>query len=271
MADAAFTSQAAMQAATDGGGDTATSQLLTLVAFAPPATQKVGTSQLIGQGATEGRGVAQTSQALMLVAFRTGAPDNLQSRAWTFTFDGHEFYAVTLGEQGTWVYDLTTGQWSQWQTQGLTSWNMENGTTWRGDVVAADRQNPIIWRLDPTTFIDDDFKAQLRTVTGGLSVRNRVFVDCFAFRIAATVGQPDVENAAAITEPIVTLRYSDDQGRTFQNAGNEVITAGNFQQYLQWLSLGQMQAPMRIFEITDTGAVASIYGADAEVSQEEDA
>ena len=261
--------QTGLQANFLGDGVPAVTQTGMLAAFGPPGALSVDVVQTGLQAAFEGSGVPAVSQAAMLVAYRTNAPDDLSSRAWTLTLDGHEFYAVTLGEEGTWVYDLSTSQWSQWGTEGLSSWNMERGITWRGDIIAADRFNPIIWRIDPESFIDDDFRPQIRRVSGGLSVRNRTFVGNYAFRLTASLGTPSVPNTAPATLPTVELSVSDDQGRNYVSAGSVTVQEGVFQQDLQWLSLGLIQPPMRVFRVTDTGAVARISGADAEVDQEE--
>lgn len=265
---AGVVTQTGVQAATAGQGVPAVTQFGALAAYAPPAAQAVQSSQFALQAATVGQGVPAVSQSAVLVAYRTGATEDLTTRAWTFTLDGHEFYAVTLGEQGTWVYDRSTQQWAQWQTDGYSSWNMEVGTTWRGMVIAGDRDNPVIWLLNPGSHIDNDFKPQTRKVTGGLSVRNRTFISVYAFRLTASLGVPDVPITAPATLPTVRLRYSDDQGKTYIDAGELTLEEGNNTQELAWLSLGQMQAPGRVFEITDVGAVVRINGADAEHDEE---
>lgn len=261
-------SQTVLQVATEGQGVSALSQAAMLVAYAPPGALAVRTTFSVLQVSTEGQGIPACSHAFLLVAYRTGNVENLKSRAWTFTLDGHTFYVVTLGEQGTYAYDQTTQQWAQWKTLGLTSWNMEIGTTWRGDIIAADQNNPIIWRLDPESFIDDDFKPQVRKVTGGLAMRQRAFIANYAFRVTASLGTPAVPATLPATVPVVTFRYSDDQGKTFTTPDPITLISGDFTQVLEWTSLGTMQAPQRIFEIEDTGAIARIDGADAEVGKE---
>ncbi len=219
-------------------------------------------------GATPDPADAVSSEVAMLVAYNTEAVENLENRVWEFSLDGHTFYVLTLGEQGTFVYDTSTEEWSQWKTQGITSWNMEIGTTWQDQVIAADRSNGIIWKLDPDSFIDDDFKAQIRSVTGGLAMRQRAFIPNYAFRLTASLGKPEVPNTVPATLPSVNLSFSDDQGNTFIDMGDVTIIEDDFEQELAWLSLGTMQAPQRVFKITDTGAVARIDGADAEVGEE---
>lgn len=266
--EAAATHQAVLSAATTGRGITAMMQAVMTAAFRPPATKYIRSSQDILSASTTGRGVPGTSQVVGLVAYRTGSVEDLNNRAWTYTLDGHIFYVLTLGEQGTYVYDMTTGQWTQWQTQGLSGWNMEIGTTWQGKIIAADQQNPIIWELTPKSFIDDDFKAQIRVATGALPVRQRTFTAVYAVTLTASVGKVTVPDTVPATIGEVTLSYSDDQGVSFVSAETIPIVIGNSKQQIQWLSLGTMQAPGRVFRITDTGAITRIGGADAELSEE---
>jgi hypothetical protein len=96
---------------------------------------------------------------------------------------------------------------------------MEIGTVWKGKIIAADQSNPVIWELDPTSFIDDDFKPQTRVVTGGLSMRNRAFIPNYAFRVTASLGLPEVPLTVPATEPTVLLETSDDQGNSYQSHG----------------------------------------------------
>lgn len=261
--------QGIMQAATVGSGVTASTQTVMLVATGSPIAQAVDSTMFIAQAATEGSAIPAITQSVVLVAYRVAPTENLTSRAWEFTLDGHTFYVITLGEQGTWVYDMTTGQWAEWETDGFGSWNMERGVTWKGDIIAADRENGIIWRLDPTSFIDNDFKTQTRVATGGLALRGRDMPSNNAFYLTASKGQFDVGSTLPATEATVLLEYSDDQGKTFTSAGTVTIEDGNFVQDVQWQSLGVMQAPGRVFRITDVGAIARIDGADAEVEGED--
>lgn len=259
----AATSQITTLAASAGQGVAATTQINVMVAYNPPATLAVVTAQAAVLAATvAAEPIPRTSQVAMLVAYRTGAPEDFRLRAWTFTFDGHQFYVLHLGEQGTFVYDFSSGQWAKWQTAGHGRWNMEVGITWRGEVVAADIQNPIIWQLEPTQQVDEDFKPITRVVTGGLSVRQRYFPANYAFTLVGSVGEPSTEPA------YVTLSYSDDQGRTYATAGTLTLEPGAYMQEMLWRSLGTLRAPGRVFRVEDTGALVRIDGADAEVEGE---
>lgn len=264
----AVVSQNLLQVAGVGDGGAVTSQIFLQAAYKPPATYAVRSSQLLLEAAITANGICASSWLGLQVAYRTGSIENLNNRAWSFSLDGHTFYVLTLGEQGTFAFDESTNEWCKWQTQGLPGWNMEIGTTWKGKVIAADQAEPIIYQLTPNSFLDDGYKTQIRISTGGLAMRQRSFIANYAFRVTASLGEFDVANTAPETLPVVNLSYSDDQGKSFVDAGDVVITSLDYTQELAWLSLGTMRPPQRVFRITDTGAIARLDGADAEIGDE---
>lgn len=262
-------SQLAMQVASEAEGITASAQLAIMVAHYPDVTESIRAGMVFIQAATvDLTGKPASSQQSMLVAYRTGVIENLSNRAWAFALDGHTFYVITLGDTGTFVYDQSTNEWAQWQTAGMPVWNMEIGTTWKGRIIAADQANAVIWALEPRSFLDDDFKPITRRVSGGLSLRQRLFIENYAFRITASLGKFDLPTTVPATIPTVGLRVSDDQGHTWFDAGTLTLVEGKWTQKLAWTSLGTMQAPQRIFEVTDTGGVTRIDGADAEIGDD---
>lgn len=260
--------QAQTLVSVDGTAQPLVSQAQTLVAYSVPPVEQLRVNQVATLVSIVETATPRVTQVQTLVAYKTNSTENLNIRAWTYALDGHTFYVLTLGEQGTFVYDESTGQWAKWQTTGLNTWNMEIGTVWKGKIIAADQQNATIWELDPLNFIDDDYKPQIRRVTGALSMRNRAFIANYAFRITASLGQPDVPLTAPATVPTVTLETSDDQGSSYQTHGSVEITIDDAVQELAWLSLGTMSPPMRIFRLTDIGAIARIDGGDSEIGEE---
>jgi hypothetical protein len=54
------------------------------------------------------------------------------------------------------------------------------------------------------------------------------------------------------------LEYSDDAGKTYHDAGTIEVTPSTVNQSYEWLSLGQIEAPGRLFRLTDTGVFTRI-------------
>ena len=202
------------------------------------------------------------------IAVVRGRVANPRVRAWTFTLDGHDFYVLRLGDAETLIYDVLTKQWTEWDSFHNGAWRPNIGTTWVGaqklgfkygsNIVAGDDTFGLLWFLNPDQGYDDapdpTYPQQqipfTRVVTGQALTTGRTIIPCYAlFLDGDNYGSTATDFAAA-----VQLDYSDDQGRTFVSAGAIAAfdTTGVANPY-QWLSLGQISSPGRLFRITDNG------------------
>lgn len=187
-----------------------------------------------------------------------GLPSSVSiNRAWSYVQDGHTFYVIDLGTQGTYAYDTSTQQWNELQTDG-TNWNMTNGVMWGQRVVAGDHVTGDVWELDPGAVTDAGGAYEIdHVVTGVVSLRGRTFVSCDAVRVAASAG------VVADSGAVMNLRFSDDDGQTWSDYYPITLTEGHTYQDLAWRSLGSFRSPGRIFEFSDSGGLIRIDGADA--------
>lgn len=201
-------------------------------------------------------------------------PGNPKVRAWGYSQDGHDFYVLHLGAQGTIVYDATTGSWSQWSSLGRRTWRAGYGMDWLGmardnylggaatQVVAGDENLGILWTLDPTAGVDDDpsdpaeVQPFTRAVRGGVPMTERNNARCNAVWLRISTGEPSYDDAT------IRLRSSDDQGKTWYDHGTVTVNPYEYGQTIMWRSLGLIRPPARIFEFSDFGAAFRIDGAD---------
>jgi len=238
---AAISSQAAVH----------TTQAVALVVTAPPATRRAQVSQQAAVAAVDAPSVPRMSQLSALVVVKNDQVDRFTNRAWTFNLDGHSFYVLQLGPVGTYVYDFTTKEWSQWRSGSLRLWNMFHGTFWNGRIVAGDIVNPILFELDPGAVIDEGFRPITRIATGAIALRGRKSVSCDALYLTASVGAPSSDPAT------LDMSFSDDQGVTF-SAPFTVTFDNDSRQQVAFRSLGQITAPGRIFRFEDTGGIVRL-------------
>lgn len=180
------------------------------------------------------------------VAERLGRADSTKITIWAFGLPGHIFLVVGLDTEGTWVLDAATGGWFEWGSLNRTQWRAHVGRgVWNGQVLAGDIEDGTLWLLNQTG-LDDDGVRLKQIVTAGAPVQGRqtnanVTLDC-------AVGQIAVDDTADMY-----LRFSDDQGRTWQDEG--ACSMGEHGQYfdrVRWDRLGQMVPPVRIYEWTTT-------------------
>jgi hypothetical protein len=236
-------------------------QMAVLVTYPPPPARYARESQaavlLVKEGSTDV--VARVPQMAVLIAYVTGVPNQSRTRAWTFTLDGHIFYVLNLGPEGTWVYDKTTQQWSKWETDGYGVWNMQNGCMWGTNrIVAGDTLTDQVWEMNPKAIFDDGWRDIDHVVTGGLVSRTRIYHGVEDFRLSCSVGQ--IDEVAGAT---MSLAYSDDQGKTWSDEFPLNLLLDDFSDEIVWRSLGSFNAPGRIFRVSDVGGLIRIDGADA--------
>lgn len=241
--------------------------LAALAPYGPPPSRYADTGMIVGlvPWARNDNIRARVGQMASLIVWGSAILVDARQRSWAFVLDGHWFYVLDLGAQGTFCYDITTKQWCEFQTESHVGWNMRNGIAW--DVTArpigADSNYPFVWELVPENTLDEGFREIDHVVTGGVPSRSRTFHSVSALRVAASAGYV-YGNANNVPGDIYfDLQFSDDNGNTWNTSPEPLLLAeGNFSQDLQWRSLGAFMAPGRIFQISDSGGLTRIDGAD---------
>lgn len=214
----------------------------------------------------------QVSQGTVL-AVAAGRVKNFTLRAWTFTQDGHDFYVLHLGEDGTLVYDCLTQQWMTWESEhrDVLLWKAATGTPWNSvqnyagnsDAICIDDTTGMMYWInsaqawDDTNGIDpsltqEDFQ---RVLTGGIPARGRGNTSCNYVFLTGSLGNP-------YSGSQVLLQTSDDLGKTWTENGYITIDPDNWTQDVTWSSLGSFGTPGRIFEVIDNGAFERIDSLD---------
>lgn len=257
---------AILLASGDGVATSYASEFVLLVATGIPNSRHTPVSELVALVARqEEKVVAKVSEAVVLVAYTAQAQERFDSRSWGFNLDQHQFYVIHLGEQGTIVFDVLTSQWSQWQTEGFSTWNAEAGIEWNDEVYFGGREDNTLWRMDPDSFVDEDFRLIKRIVTGGIPAEARNTLRSGMFVLSAT--KQEVVDDESV--PYVQLSISDDGGFTFKDREQIELTGSETQDF-SWRGLGTIRAPGRVFKITDEGGFVTIKGADQKIQGEDD-
>lgn len=251
--------------AKDGVPATYASEFVVLVSCgAPPSRYTTDAELAIIASTQQDKIMVQVSELCVLVSYAAQATEQFNSRAWGFNLDQHQFYVLHAGIEGTLVYDVLSQEWSQWQTQGFDTWNAENGVEWDGDIYFGDRDTATLWRLDPTSFLDDEFRPILRVVTGGIPAEARKSLRSGMLVLSATKeGTLDTVSA-----PYVQLSISDDGGFTWNDRESLALDDSETQDF-SWRGLGTIRAPGRVFKITDSGGFVTIRGADQMIEGED--
>lgn len=211
----------------------------------------------------------EVAQARVLVVGR-GRFEVPRITAWTFTLDGHDFYVLKLPTE-TLVCDLSTNKWHVWGSGDDVIWRAHTGIQWQrplalaatygSNIVCGDDTYGMVYFFAPEAQVDEhpetdrvDIPFQ-RAIIGQIALRGRDAVPCWGVEVYGSIGEQITADYVS-----VQLYTSDDQGHTYDDHGALDINMGDYSARLEWLSLGQMQAPGRLVKVVDYGALVRIDG-----------
>lgn len=215
-----------------------------------------------------GNGDASETRVSKVTVFSIvrGAIVSSTVRAWGGELDQHRFYFLRLGSTETLVWDSYTGQWcDNWQSASFPYWPPVRGWNWLGiaqaqvfggatsNLVCGDGSSGMLWKVKPEIGTDDmpsgDTFQFDRIVFGGTPARMRATTPCNEVYLTTSPGLQGT--LASLSGPNVKLETSDDAGRTWTDQGTVTIDPDDGTQEIVWRSLGIIQAPGRLFRLTD--------------------
>lgn len=147
------------------------------------------------------------------INYYTSAELVFKFRAWTYSADGHLFYVLNLGDENTFVYDLTSDQWTRWNNYNSSILRQHAGCSIfasieipYSDSMLLIKSNPVIvgdiysgtlWAVDPSYKYDDNTTrtavTAIETVfTTGFPARMRETTKCNEVYVTGSVGNPSL-------------------------------------------------------------------------------
>lgn len=174
---------------------------------------------------------------------QAASPDDL--RAWAFTWSGHDFYCLTIGAEGTFVYDPAAQEWSDWASYGFNYWRAHLGCEFGGRVIAGDALTGNLFELTDDVSLDGEDPIQ-REFTALMPVDRPT--KCSNLIVEAAVGQTrDLTGQGA--DPQIEMTYSDDDGNLWSDfEAVDLGEQGNYRVQPRWTGLGLVDAPGRVFK-----------------------
>ena len=164
-------------------------------------------------------------------------------KAWSYTQDGHTFVGFFVPTIGSYVFDVTTGEWHR--RTSATTHICNSVTFWNNEYIVGSSQAPRLYYQRKSAF-DEDGADITRTVS--VFVPTNSAVSCYNFMVDAARGVGNVDEAA----PTLLLQWSDD----LINFGNDRTLAlgasGATTTRIFTTRLGRMKPPGRIFRMIFT-------------------
>lgn len=176
---------------------------------------------------------------------RLSSSDTL--RSWSYSEDGHTMYVLTM-DTGTWAYDVSSGQWCEFESYGRPFWRAHIGEVGETFNVAGDDELGLLYRLDPSV-PNDNGEFLTRIVTGGVTVVGQP-VRWNSLQLYAVTGTIDDPNLF----PKVRITWSDDGGQTYDDWEDVTLRKqGEYGEPVRLNRMGYARYPGRLvqFQITD--------------------
>jgi hypothetical protein len=169
--------------------------------------------------------------------------------------EGHAFYVLTFpNANATWVFDQSVKLWHQraWTDPngGLNRHRSNCATNAYGVNIVGDWENGNLYALDVTNFTDNGqpisrIRSFPHLVKGSRRIVHKSFI------ADMDVGEDDgsIDGSTPFNPPVVSLRWSDDKGKSFGNRLEQSLGAGGqYQTNIKYNRLGM--ARDRIYELS---------------------
>jgi hypothetical protein len=202
----------------------------------------VGDDRIIYRGSDVPQAISDN-----FIAERLADADVADIYAWGFAWQGHVFYCLTIGDQGTFVYDLTTDRWAKWLTYGQNRWLPGLGCIgWDNFPLVGDVETGSIYTLSASKFTDDG-----QPIVGVLTFGQAIIGQRPVFG-ALTVDM--VTGYATLTgqgsSPLVQVRFSRDGGQVYGPWRQGALgQQGEYNKRVRFNRIGQFKPPGIIGEL----------------------
>lgn len=168
-----------------------------------------------------------------------------------FVYTGHSFYCLRL-DTGSFLFDLTTGQWCEFATYGRANWRARCACTSGSLVLFGDDTDGKVLKFS-SSWTDDGVPLErlfsaVFPITGGVAVINSLLLDTNVGWTSLLAGQG--------SDPKVEMRSSIDAGATWSNWRQSGLgKQGKYRARARWLRCGAFDFPGGMFEIRLTDPV----------------
>lgn len=174
------------------------------------------------------------------------SPEN--AYAFAFKIEGHAFYVLTFPNEGTYVYDILTGLWSEWQTKGREDWIAFGFINAFNKRLVGDNIGNKVMSLNLDIFNDLGENIIGEAISAPLSSDNNYKMRHKFITIDAETG---VGNSNII-DPQIMLSWADEDGKSFNNwKFRSLGKIGETKKRIRWGKLGRSRSRTYKIRITD--------------------
>jgi hypothetical protein len=193
------------------------------------------------------------------------AQDVSDAFAFTYTHQGHVFYALTLPSAArTLVYDIGTNEWHERESYGVSRWAANAACECYGRVFVGHYADGRVGELNALTYAEWDDVQRMSWIYGS------AFDD--GARLFHSELEIDVETGVGLSQgqgsdPRATLYYANDGGQVFSAMPTRSLGAqGARRQRVRWNRLGMARDRVYRVDISDPVRV-TVHGTRLEVER----
>lgn len=204
--------------------------------------------------AAEGYNPVRISTHAIEHQIASGSLDDAQ--AFSYTQEGHEFYALTVPNAGTFVYDAATQLWHERESLNETRWRASGFSRKANVQYVGDFENGNVYTLSLDTYTENGTEQVAEILFPPIQREGQRFV-IHSIRL-------DME-AGTANDPNVMMQTSKD-GKTWSNeVWQEFGDVGNYTKRVVWRRLGMFETCHLRFRIS-SNAKRAVFAAYAEIS-----
>jgi len=164
-----------------------------------------------------------------------------------YYLNGRPFYQITfIEDQKTWLYDFSSGAWSQLKSWGISRHTADLGCSFDTKFIVSDYNDGQLYILDPDVFTDNGQPIERELTSGHVFAATRNNMTIRRLRL-------DMEGGVGLTtQPTVMLQISRDGGNTYGNEKwTNLGTSGQNYKRAEWRRLGHARDFLFKIRITD--------------------
>ncbi len=174
--------------------------------------------------------------------------DVIWAYGFTYTASGHDFYVLTIPNNKTWVFDMTTKVWHERKTTGLNIWMPDCLCAAFNKNIVGTAQDGKLYVLNNNYYKDGDTYIENEIIFPPVFAEdNRLVMDKMYLDITVAPTDDRAEN------PKVMLAWSDDGGNLWSSEHwRELGQTGEYKKRVIWRALGQCRQRIYKLRVTDS-------------------
>lgn len=185
--------------------------------------------------------------------------------AWAYAKDGHSFY-VLQGDDFSWTFDSSTGEWHQRESYGLNRWRAQFHAEFAGKHIVGDYQSGLLYEIAADAFDENGASMVMKVALPAHAYPHAIELNSLYLDILP--GQGLNSSDEHIADPRAMIRVSKDNGKSYgAQRSRSVGRIGEHRTQVKANGFGTSREDGFVIEVSMSAGVArGITGAAADLA-----